>query len=76
MVVLPTQIPTRMKRLLVTIKKKVDPSHKLIATEYATDDELKMIREKYGNQFDPEDPIVQYLTDQLVMISFLVWVED
>lgn len=65
-----------MKRLLVTIKKKVDPSHKLIATEYATDDELKMIREKYGNQFDPEDPIVQYLTDQLVMISFLVWVED
>lgn len=76
MVVLPTQIPTRMKRLLVTIKKRVDPSHKLIATEYATDDELKMIREKYGNQFDPEDPIVQYLTDQLVMISFLVWVED
>ncbi|MBL7855072.1 MAG: hypothetical protein JNL17_11780 [Cyclobacteriaceae bacterium] len=65
-----------MKRLLVTIKKRVDPSHKLIATEYATDDELKMIREKYGNQFDPEDPIVQYLTDQLVMISFLVWVED
>ena len=76
MVVLLAQIPTRMKRLLVTIKKKVDPSHKLIATEYATDDELKMIREKYGNQFDPEDPIVQYLTDQLVMISFLVWVED
>ena len=76
MVVLLAQIPTRMKRLLVTIKKRVDPSHKLIATEYATDDELKMIREKYGNQFDPEDPIVQYLTDQLVMISFLVWVED
>ena len=65
-----------MKRLLVTIKKKVDPSHKLIATEYVTDDELRMIREKYGNQFDPEDPIVQYLTDQLVMISFLVWIED
>ncbi|MFN5171213.1 MAG: hypothetical protein ACK5DD_16475 [Cyclobacteriaceae bacterium] len=65
-----------MKRLLVTIKKKVDPSHKLIATEYVTDDELRMIREKYGNQFDPEDPIVQYLSDQLVMISFLVWIED
>ena len=47
-----------MKRLLVTIKKKVDPSHKLIATEYVTDDELRMIREKYGNQFDLEDPIV------------------
>ena len=65
-----------MKRLLVTIKKKVDPSHKLIATEYVTDDELRMIREKYGNQFDPEDPVVQYLSDQLVMISFLVWIED
>jgi hypothetical protein len=65
-----------MKRLLVTIKKKVDPSHKLIATEYVTDDELRMIREKYGNQFDPEDPIVQYLSDQLVMISFLIWIED
>lgn len=65
-----------MKRMLITIKKKVDPSHKLIATEYVTDDELKEIRKKYGNQFDPDEPIVQYLSDQLVMISFVVWVQD
>lgn len=37
-----------MKRLLIAIKKKVDPSHKLIATEHVTDDELKEIRQKYA----------------------------
>jgi hypothetical protein len=58
------------------MKKKVDPSHKLIATEYVTDEEIKAIRKKYGNQFDPDEPIVQYLSDQLVMISFIVWIED
>jgi hypothetical protein len=65
-----------MKRMLISIKKKVDPSHKLIATEYVTDEELKEIRKKYGNQFDPEDPIIQYLSDQLMMVSFVVWVQD
>ncbi|MBS1555077.1 MAG: hypothetical protein ACK514_08460 [Bacteroidota bacterium] len=65
-----------MKRLLISMKKKVDPSHKLIATEYVTDEEIKAIRKKYGNQFDPDEPIVQYLSDQLVMISFIVWIED
>jgi len=58
------------------MKKKVDPSHKLIATEYVTDEEIKAIRKKYGNQFDPDEPIVQYLSDQLVMVSFIVWIED
>ncbi len=62
------------KRLLVTIKKKVDPQHKLITTPWVTDEELDSIREKYGNQFDPDEPIVQYVSDQLVMVSFLVWV--
>ena len=65
-----------MKRLLISMKKKVDPSHKLIATEYVTDEEIKAVRKKYGNQFDPDEPIVQYLSDQLVMISFIVWIED
>ena len=65
-----------MKRLLISMKKKVDPSHKLIATEYVSDEEIKAIRKKYGNQFDPDEPIVQYLSDQLVMISFIVWIED
>ncbi len=65
-----------MKRMLITFKKKVDPSHKLIATEYVTDEELKEIRKKYGNQFDPDEPIVQYLSDQLVMISFVVWIQE
>ncbi len=65
-----------MKRLLISMKKKVDPSHKLIATEYVTDEEIKAIRKKYGNQFDPDEPIVQYLSDQLVMVSFIVWMED
>ncbi len=65
-----------MKRMLISIKKKVDPSHKFIAMEYITDDELKEIRKKYGNQFDPDEPIVQYLSDQLVMISFIVWEPD
>ncbi|MFM7431747.1 MAG: hypothetical protein KA713_14875 [Chryseotalea sp. WA131a] len=65
-----------MKRMLISLKKKVDPSHKLIATEYVTDEEVKAIRKKYGNQFLPDEPIVQYLSDQLVMISFLVWMED
>jgi hypothetical protein len=41
-----------------------------------TDEELTEIRKKYGNQFDPEDPIIQYLNDQLVMVSFVVWVQD
>ncbi len=62
------------KRLLVTIKKRVDSQHKLITTPWVTDEELDSIREKYGNQFDPDEPIVQYVSDQLVMISFLVWV--
>lgn len=65
-----------MKRILVTIKKKVDPTHKLIATEWVTDEELKAIRKKYGNQFDPDEPIIQYLSDQLVMVSFLVWINE
>ena len=65
-----------MKRMLISIKKKVDPSHKLIATEYVTDDELKEIRKKYGNQFDPDEPIVQYINDQLIMVSFVVWIQD
>jgi hypothetical protein len=65
-----------MKRMLISLKKKVDPSHKLIATEYVTDEEVKATRKKYGNQFLPDEPIVQYLSDQLVMISFLVWMED
>lgn len=65
-----------MKRILVTIKKKVDPTHKLITTEWVTEEELKAIRKKYGNQFDPEEPIIQYLSDQLVMVSFLVWMND
>lgn len=64
-----------MKRMLISLKKKVDPSHKLIAPEYVTDEEVKAIRKKYGNQFLPDEPIVQYLSDQLVMISFLVWIE-
>jgi hypothetical protein len=62
--------------MLISLKKKVDPSHRLIATQYVTDEELTEIRKKYGNQFDPEDPIIQYLNDQLVMVSFLVWVQD
>ena len=65
-----------MKRLLVTFKKKVDPEHKLITTDWVTDDEIKVIRKKYGNQFDPDEPIIQYLSDQLVMVSFLVWIND
>ncbi|MFN7261608.1 MAG: hypothetical protein ACK5TU_17055 [Cyclobacteriaceae bacterium] len=65
-----------MKRMLISLKKKVDASHRLIATQYVTDEELTEIRKKYGNQFDPEDPIIQYLNDQLVMVSFLVWVQD
>ncbi|MDZ7650225.1 MAG: hypothetical protein U5K54_25555 [Cytophagales bacterium] len=65
-----------MKRVLVTIKKKVDPTHKLIATDWVTDEELTSIRKKYGNQFDPDEPIIQYLTDQLVMVSFLVWINE
>ena len=65
-----------MKRMLISLKKKVDTSHRLIATQYVTDEELTEIRKKYGNQFDPEDPIIQYLNDQLVMVSFVVWVQD
>lgn len=62
-----------MKRTLVSIKKKVDPAHKMIATEWITDDEIKAMRKKFGSQFDPEEPIIQYLSDQLVIVSFLVW---
>jgi len=69
-------ITNYMKRMLISLKKKVDPSHRLIATQYVTDEELAEIRKKYGNQFDPEDPIIQYLNDQLVMVSFVVWVQD
>jgi hypothetical protein len=65
-----------MKRMLVSIKKKVDPTHKLIATEWITEEELSEIRKKYGNQFDPDEPIIQYLTDQIVLISFLVWIHE
>jgi len=65
-----------MKRILVSIKKRVDPTHKLITTEWITEDEIKAIRKKYGNQFDPEEPIIQYLSDQLLMVSFLVWISE
>jgi hypothetical protein len=65
-----------MKRILVSLKKKVDPTSRLIVTEWVTDDDLKAIRKKYGNQFDPEEPIIQYLSDQLVMVSFLVWINE
>lgn len=65
-----------MKRTLVSIKKKVDPAHKMIATEWITDDEIKAMRKKFGSQFDPEEPIIQYLSDQLVIVSFLVWSND
>ncbi|MBP9925757.1 MAG: hypothetical protein KBF45_07175 [Cyclobacteriaceae bacterium] len=65
-----------MKRILVTIKKKVDPTHHLIATDWVTDEELTTIRKKYGNQFDPDEPIIQYLSDQLVLVSFLVWINE
>lgn len=65
-----------MKRLLVTLKKKVDPSHKLITTEWVTEDDLKQIRKKYGNQFDPDEPIISFINDQLVLVSFLVWIHD
>lgn len=66
----------RMKRFLITLKKKVDPSHKLIETEWITEDEVAAIRKKYGNQFDPDEPIINYLSDQLVMVSFTVWQND
>jgi hypothetical protein len=62
-----------MKRTLVSIKRKVDPTHKMIATEWITDDEIKAMRKKFGSQFDPEEPIIQYMSDQLVIVSFLVW---
>jgi hypothetical protein len=65
-----------MKRMLISLKKKVDPSHRLIATQYVTEEELAEIRQKYGNQFDPENPIIQYFNDQLMMVSFVVWVQD
>ena len=65
-----------MKRILVSIKKQVDPTHKLITTEWISEDEIKAIRKKYGNQFDPEEPIIQYLSDQLLMVSFLVWISE
>lgn len=65
-----------MKRTLVSIKKKVDPAHKMIATEWITDEEIKAMRKKFGSQFDPEEPIIQYLSDQLVIVSFLVWSND
>lgn len=70
------QPSSTMKRLLVSIKKKVDPTHKLITTEWITEDELKEIRKKYGNQFDPDEPIIQYLNDQVVLISFLIWINE
>jgi hypothetical protein len=65
-----------MRRILVSIKKKVEPSHKLIATEWVTDSELEAIRKKYGNQFDPDEPIINYMSDQLVLVSFLVWIHE
>ncbi|QOI98268.1 MAG: hypothetical protein HRU69_12580 [Flammeovirgaceae bacterium] len=65
-----------MKRILVTLKKKVDPAPKLMVTEWVTEEELKAIRKKYGNQFDPEEPIINFLSDQLVLVSFTVWVNS
>ena len=65
-----------MRRILVSIKKKVDPSHKLIATDWVSENEIDAIRKKYGNQFDPDDPIISYMNDQLVMVSFLVWIHE
>lgn len=65
-----------MKRIMVTIKKKVDPSHKLIATEWITQDEIDMIRKKFGTQFDPDEPHITFLNDQLAMVSFLVWIHE
>jgi len=66
----------KMKRILVSIKKKVEPSHKLIATEWVSDSDLDAIRKKYGNQFDPDDPIISFLSDQLLLVSFLVWIHE
>ena len=65
-----------MKRLLVTLKKRVDPEHKLIATEWITEEEIAAIRKKYGTQFDPDEPTVQYLNDQLLLVSFMLWIHD
>jgi len=65
-----------MRRILVSIKKKVDPSHKLIATEWISENEIDAIRKKYGNQFDPDDPIIHYLNDQLMLVSFLIWIHE
>ena len=28
------------------------------------------------NQFDPDDPIISFLSDQLVLVSFLVWIHE
>ena len=33
-----------MKRILVSIKKKVDPSHKLISTEWVNENEINSIK--------------------------------
>jgi len=60
----------------VTIKKRVDPEHKLISTEWVSESEINAIRKKYGNQFDPDDPFIQYLSDQLLLVSFLVWIHE
>lgn len=65
-----------MRRILVTLKKRVDPEHKLISTEWISEDEIKAIRKKYGSQFDPDEPIINYLSDQLVLVSFLVWIHE
>lgn len=65
-----------MKRILVTLKKRVDPEHKLIATEWITEDEVKAIRKKYGSQFDPDEPIINFLSDQLMLVSFAVWIHE
>jgi hypothetical protein len=70
------QTPSAMRRILVSIKKKVEPSHKLISTEWISDAEIDAIRKKYGNQFDPDDPIINYLSDQLVLVSFLIWIHE
>lgn len=65
-----------MKRILVTLKKRVDPEHKLIATEWITEDEIAAIRKKYGSQFDPDEPIINFLGDQLMLVSFAVWIHE
>ena len=61
-----------MKRIVVSLKKKVSPEHHLITTEYVTDEDIALIKEKYGDHFNPDQPIIQYLSDQLMMVSYVI----